>query len=111
MSILPAINLNETTDIDSCAICLDNMSNQNEIYTIENCNHKFHTKCILEMFIEGFTDICPLCRSIISTTNSRYKDFQDFKFKLLVKHSKKTQANIIIKNIIKNYNNNKTKIK
>ena len=105
------INLNEAIDIESCSICLDNMNNEAEIYTIENCNHKFHTKCILEMFIEGFTDLCPLCRTIISTTNTRYKDFENFKFKLLVKYSKKPKANILIKNLVKKYNDNQDKIK
>ena len=111
MNILSPINLNEVTDMDSCPICFDNMNNPREIYTIENCNHRFHTKCVLEMFIQGFTDTCPMCRSIISTSNSRFQDFEDFKFKLLLKHSAKPNANILIKNMVKKYKNNELKIR
>lgn len=111
MSILPIINLDEAIEIQTCAICLDNMNNDTEIYTIENCNHKFHTKCVLEMFIEGFTDSCPMCRSIISTSNNRNRNFEDFKFKLLLRHSKKSNANILIKNLVKKYNDAQDKIK
>lgn len=111
MDIISPINLIEASGIDSCSICLNNMNNDNEIYTIENCNHKYHTKCILEMFIEGFTDTCPLCRSIISTTESRCRDFEDYKFKLVLKYSEKPNANILIKNMVKKYKNSQNKIK
>ena len=40
------------------------------IYKIETCNHNFYSKCILEMFINGVKEFCPLCRSYITTNNT-----------------------------------------
>jgi len=44
-----------------CAICLDDSINEEwELYTIANCSHRFHDKCIRRWKKEEAT--CPLCR-------------------------------------------------
>ena len=49
---------------ENCSICLNNLneSNKNGIYTIDKCEHKFHTDCFIRWCKQGsFT--CPLCRN------------------------------------------------
>lgn len=45
---------------DSCAICLNNYEEDDNIYILEACNHKFHTKCIVDWFRSASS--CPCCR-------------------------------------------------
>jgi len=46
---------------EMCAICLDDMLDQDDdIYTITECKHRYHEKCIRQWKIEK--SICPLCR-------------------------------------------------
>ena len=46
-------------DCDNCAICREKLDNN--IYTVPECSHKFHTNCIMTWFRTGY-DSCPLCQ-------------------------------------------------
>lgn len=47
-----------------CAICLENY--YKNCYTVLQCKHTFHTKCIIKNMIVGIQkDNCPLCRKNI----------------------------------------------
>jgi hypothetical protein len=51
-------------DLDTCAICLNELEDDNNIYTIPECNHNFHQLCIIEWYRRLGSDCgCPLCRS------------------------------------------------
>ena len=50
---------NNTNDI--CAICHDNLGEQ-DVYTLPECNHKFHTNCIMTWF-RAKHNTCPLCNN------------------------------------------------
>ena len=50
------MNINE----EKCSICLENIEN-NE-YNLPECNHNFHTNCIITWFRAGH-NCCPLCRN------------------------------------------------
>ena len=93
-----------------CSICLDEMIiSDPSTYSIESCNHKFHTKCILEMYIKGFTDNCPICRTFITTSNTKtLKDCEDFRLSLIKKHAKK---NKILDALFKRYDKYDNQIK
>lgn len=54
---LQNLNVNE----ESCSICLDTMRDENTLYTIPECNHKFHNTCIIGWFRSDHGE-CPLCR-------------------------------------------------
>ena len=41
-----------------CVICTETIND--EVYSLE-CNHKFHTKCIIDWF--RYCGTCPICRS------------------------------------------------
>ena len=94
--------ISEENDKELCSICLDEMNIPESIYKIESCNHCFHSKCILEMFINGINEFCPLCRSYITTTNNNY-DYDSFKFNLIQKYAKKKNSNKIVVNLFKKY--------
>ena len=42
----------------SCAICLEDISNNR--YILSECSHQFHRKCIMNWFLQKTN--CPLCR-------------------------------------------------
>ena len=50
---------NDSNDI--CAICHDNLGSEN-IYTLPECNHKFHINCIMTWFRMKH-ETCPLCNN------------------------------------------------
>ena len=54
---------NESND-DSCSICLNNYKKE-ELVSVLNCNHKFHTECIKKWF-DNKTN-CPYCRKDIDS--------------------------------------------
>ena len=57
--------LNDSNDI--CAICHDNLGEDN-VYTLPECNHKFHTNCIMTWF-RAKHNTCPLCNNkVINAT-------------------------------------------
>ena len=50
-----------------CPICLE--ENEEDCYTLQPCNHKFHTKCIIDSLrLRGRE--CPCCRGIQTTSNN-----------------------------------------
>lgn len=60
IEFIPVKNLNDNND--TCMICLENMScNDEEIYCIKNCGHSYHKNCITKWLI-AFNN-CPLCRN------------------------------------------------
>ena len=52
-----------SSDDNTCAICLCEMTEDESIYTIPECNHKFHTNCALQMYRQTNQTNCPVCRS------------------------------------------------
>jgi len=58
------INLNEVPEIDFekdiCAICHENL--EDNIYKIPECNHKFHSECVITWFRMGKSK-CPYCNT------------------------------------------------
>lgn len=56
---------NET---DKCVICLDYISENEDTYSLQ-CNHNYHTKCIVEWFRNGARS-CPLCNDVPTQNNN-----------------------------------------
>lgn len=61
---LRAMQINNEEKKDECAICLDQMT-EDQASTTLNCGHKFHNKC-LENIIHYGHNSCPLCRSVMT---------------------------------------------
>ena len=47
-------------DIDKCVICLEPLIN--DLYTLPECSHSYHTNCIMHWFRTKHTT-CPLCNN------------------------------------------------
>ena len=45
---------------ETCTICLNDFDDDEQCHTLDECNHKFHTKCIINWFRTAST--CPNCR-------------------------------------------------
>jgi hypothetical protein len=54
------MNTDITTDV--CSICYDTLDTEPQ-YTIPDCNHTFHTNCIVHWFRNGYRH-CPLCNHL-----------------------------------------------
>ena len=52
-----------SSEDNTCAICLCEMTDDENTYTIPECNHKFHTNCALQWYRQTEQTNCPLCRS------------------------------------------------
>jgi len=98
-------NQNVSESKELCSICLEEINEKNveSIYSLQTCNHKFHCKCILEMFISGYTDTCPLCRTLITYSNISNISYSNFKLNLIFKYSKKPNANKLVVKLVKKY--------
>jgi hypothetical protein len=71
-------------EIDICSICLVDMNEKSETFLLD-CNHRFHTKCIIDVFRKTYSyennGKCPLCRkdpdhNIVRSYNSKYELLQ-----------------------------------
>ena len=47
-----------------CAICLENTKKNEEIVTMDLCNHQYHKNCAIETL--DVKEECPLCRKRIT---------------------------------------------
>lgn len=64
-------NVEEISNNDEiCAICLDNINNL-PIHTLSECNHKFHSTCLIESL--RVNTGCPLCRGQNNNENYYYR--------------------------------------
>ena len=76
-----------------CAICLSNIEDNDESYTL-NCNHSFHTKCIIEWFRISSKGNCPCCmdsgnQDLFNSYGYGYtNDFISHRYNLIKKNNK-----------------------
>ena len=54
-----------------CAVCLNEFQEDEKLRIIPNCSHVFHIDCI-DVWLQSNAN-CPLCRTSISTTMSRFQ--------------------------------------
>jgi hypothetical protein len=98
-SIIVFQDSNITEHKDCCIICLNDFNLEEPTYTIEECRHKFHTNCLLKWFISNNSS-CPTCRNI--NNNPSYFE-RKHKFKFITNYSRRKNANIYVKSIMKKY--------
>ena len=100
-------NGNENTDV-LCSICYENMIPDNS-YTINECNHTFHSKCLLDWFRRSDASSCPYCRNNIQSNNSTPNNSILFNMKIRFGKTKKAPKDFV--ELIKKYQNIKIKRK
>lgn len=54
--------------MDNCSVCRELLNNNEQKFTLE-CNHTFHTSCIINSF--RITNACPICRSTAGYRETR----------------------------------------
>ncbi len=54
-----------------CSICLEELQNASIDYSVTKCNHTFCTSCLLKH--SKYSNICPLCRIVLSSPNTKFK--------------------------------------
>ena len=62
MNPIPLYSQNEIEPNDVCSICLDSFNNDIQNHTLIECNHTFHSTCLI-----GWLRVksgCPLCRGV-----------------------------------------------
>ncbi|KAL7609209.1 brassinosteroid-responsive RING protein 1 [Lactuca sativa] len=61
--ILPVVKFSELVDPpESCAVCLYEFDDGDEIRQLSNCRHVFH-RCCLDRWMDHDQKTCPLCRT------------------------------------------------
>ncbi len=83
----------------TCSICLDD---EGELYTLPDCQHKFHVDCIMTWFRSG-KNTCPLCKCCgVELDNIRMPHIQ--KMRLLRTYSKSNGLNsAFVQKLFKTY--------
>ena len=90
-------------DEGSCSICLCAF-NEEQVYTMPECGHKFHTNCIFH-WLRGGNIRCPYCNNEGQELNNREEFscrccFNNERYKLLRKQAMKKDCPIILKKLI-----------
>lgn len=94
-----SINCDIEPECELCGICQIGFSENptnNEVYTIPECNHSFHTMCILKWYKTGNVR-CPYCnRTDIDTENFMFSDIKHI-YKIITNYCRRKNANPVIK--------------
>lgn len=101
----------ETNDL--CIICLEEFNPDSNIYKLEECEHCFHSDCIMKWFRNNHSE-CPYCKAIPKYNDDLFFNYFDrgTKIKYLQKYIKKNDN--VPKDLIILYDKlkkNKTKLK
>jgi len=121
--------------VDNCGICqypLDSNEDR-QIYCLKECNHRFHTDCIISWF-RTRNNRCPLCgnsginhlehvfgifgtcvevapKNSIIKRSVHFNDQHKERYEILIEFSKKKEAPIILKKMVEKINKIKEKWK
>lgn len=90
---------------DQCSICHENDSD--DMHILE-CEHKFHTACIVSWFRRGHKD-CPLCRD--SPEFGEQGHLCRPRYKFMLNFSKRKNAPLELKKLVQKLRARKQKIK
>ena len=95
---------------DTCSICLGSYEDDEDTYILEACNHKFHTKCIINWFRQASS--CPCCRD---NTVEQFNAIPAFvlreRAKELRKISRRANAPQDLKNLVERIKRSDEKLK
>lgn len=93
-----------TPDIEAiCVICRDNL-NTDSVFKLPECNHSFHTSCIISWFRRNH-NTCPCCNHTGDETDEygdviRYRPIHSEKVKLLRQFARRNDAPKLLKQIV-----------
>jgi hypothetical protein len=58
---------------ETCAICMEDYEDGDDVITGKNCTHIFHRECILEWLGKASNELCPVCREEMLTMEGMQK--------------------------------------
>ena len=87
-------NINEE-NTDICGICRDSLGDK-QIYKLPECNHNFHTDCIISWFRTGYAT-CPYCKNINIGRQRRYTYGNEWKLSFIRQYARRTNAPKLLK--------------
>ena len=82
----------------TCVICMDEISESDATYKMDNCGHVFHTDCIVRSIQTG-NITCPCCRSLPGFMVDQ-EDVDDSRYNrldILHEHNKKQKVKLLKK--------------
>lgn len=94
--MLRGVNQNKDSDDNSCSICFMTMDIDNNVCTLNDCQHRFHTNCIVGWFRNGNSS-CPCCRDDPLPLDSLQKYGR---CKFLCKYAKRKEAPPELKKLV-----------
>lgn len=47
---------------DACPVCMDSLDSGDDVHSLEDCGHRFHSRCIIGWLQRGHLS-CPTCRT------------------------------------------------
>ena len=65
----------DSDSLETCGICLSQLSHTDVVYELKQCNHKFHAKCIAEAL--QYSAKCPICRKVFLETEDSDEDMDE----------------------------------
>ena len=90
-----------------CPICRVEDMDENNSYIINECNHKFHTECLIQWFRTDHSN-CPMCNGFQEPEKIPYI-VKPSMFKLIVDFSRRKKAPKQLKKMIEKYKKSKDK--
>lgn len=91
-------------NVNNCSICTESLDNPEAVFAIRECNHLFHSNCLLEWYSTSSNQSCPLCRS----TANEYIHKQSL-FQSIVNFSRRKDAPKELKKMVDRCHNFKNK--
>lgn len=121
------ILLPEDYDTPMCVICQDTLS-EYPIYKLPECNHEFHTHCIVTWFRHNnltgtqLDGRCPCCGNTginnfsdkirgVSRWSRGFTEGEKYKFNLILKEAKKPDAPKLLTSLIEKYYKKEKRLK
>ena len=113
MDVIIDYDGNEIITNETCSICLEELNNVNDTHELNECKHKFHSKCLITYLRTG-NRTCPLCRGNANEffyINPYISHDNNTAVSAVIKYTKKKNANKQIKKLVERYKNLKKKYK
>ena len=87
-----------------CSICLEEKIEDDDMYEIKECHHKYHKDCLLDYYrVTGVTR-CPMCRNdVVKKKNKKEK------MRVIMNYVRRKNANEMVVKMVGKYREEKRK--
>jgi Ring finger domain len=102
------MNIDYSTQ-DTCCICCREYTENESVYSLPDCGHKYHTECIINWYITTDINQCPYCRNVPNPINFSINNFlllsRRKRFTFMQKLGRRKECPKQLKNAIEKYRN------